>query len=203
MTAHTHAPNTSQGPRAKSAALSHEGGVWGHSLAAKSAVKPTEEAEQGARGALVLNENTGVTTCETATEQGEKSQHRSRHQQHNHLLQVKKCPGGGTALGFGVSGLPVVLFIFWLLKTHQLILYVTPDSFQLCWPSRAFPFSGRGLNTSPPHASSSLRLCFNSYFYHYSFITILPFGWYRRTISPQAQRGSTAFPGGEGSTEPL
>lgn len=41
-------------------------------------------------------------------------------------LQINSCPGG-RALGFHVSGLGVVLFIFWLLKTHQLILYGIPD----------------------------------------------------------------------------
>lgn len=59
----------------------------------------------------MVSKKAGVTTCETATQQGEESQHRYRHHQHN-LLQANKCPGGRRALGFGVSGLRVVLLNF-------------------------------------------------------------------------------------------
>lgn len=151
------------------------------------------------------DEQAGVRACETATEQGEKSQH--SHQHHHHLLlQTNTGPGGGRALGFGLSGLGLVLFIFWLLKTHQSILYGIPDSFQLCWPSRALPFLGPGLNTSIPNASSFPTLWFDSYFYpsSYYFIIILPFSWYRTTIpskplEPQRRQPSLS----SGKAEPL
>lgn len=201
------APTSARDPRSKAAVFSQEGGMWRHSLTAKSTESNAlggGRAENGAGEAMVINKKAGVTTCETAIEQGEKSQHRYRYQHHNHLLQIKKCPGG-RVLGFGVSGLGVVLFIFWLLKTHQLILHGTVDSCQLCWLSQAFPFLGPGLNISIPKASSFPKLCFYSYFY--SFIIILPFSWYRKIIHSEAlepQGCSTAFSQEEqGSTELL
>lgn len=130
-------PTSARNPRPKAAGFSWEGGMWRHSLTAKlteSNPLGGGRAENGAGEAMVLNKKAGVTTRETAIEQGEKSQHRYRHQQHNHLLQIKKCPAG-RALGFGVSGLGVVIFLFWLLKAHQLILCGIVDSFQLCWLS--------------------------------------------------------------------
>lgn len=77
----------------------------------------------------MLNRAAGATTCETATEQGENPSTDTR-QQHNHLLQVHKCPGGGRALGFGVSGLGVVLFYFLAFKN---------SSINSLWYSRLFP----------------------------------------------------------------
>lgn len=130
-------PTSARNPRPKAAGFSWEGGMWRHSLTAKlteSNPLGGGRAENRAGEAMVLNKKAGVTTRETAIEQGEKSQHRYRHQQHNHLLQIKKCPAG-RALGFGVSGLGVVIFLFWLLKAHQLILCGIVDSFQLCWLS--------------------------------------------------------------------
>ena len=108
----------------------------------------------------MINKKAGFTVYEITLQRGEKSW--QRHQQHNHLLQIKKCPGG-RFLGFGVSGFGSGVFFFWFLKTQQLILLGIPGSSQLCWPPPAFPFFGPGLDISTPNAFPSHKLCSSLY----------------------------------------
>lgn len=65
---------------------------------------------------------------------------------------------GFLVLVFQGLGLCSLIFLFWFLRTRQLILSI-PDSSQLCWSPHAFPFLEPGFNISTPNAFPFSKLC--------------------------------------------